>query len=37
MTNNYIPQETQNKMHLYPIVSNMQLIVTGIFEIELSH
>ena len=37
MTNNYIPRETQNKMHLYPIVSNMQLTVTGIFEIEPSY
>ena len=31
------PQETQNKIHLCPIVSNMQLTMTDIFEIELSH
>ena len=37
MTNDYIPQETQNKMHLYSFVSNMKLTVTGIFEIESSH
>ena len=37
MTNHYIPQETQYKMHLYPIVLNMQLTVTGIFKIESSH
>ena len=34
MTKDYMPQETQNKMHLYLIVSNMQLTVTGIFETE---
>ena len=37
MTYKYIPQETQHKMHLYPIVSNMQLTVTGVFKIESSH
>ena len=30
-------KKLKTKMHLYPIVSNMQLTVTGKFEIEPSH
>ena len=37
MTNDYIPQEIKNEMPLYPIVSNMQLTLTGMFEIESSN